>query len=94
MSYSDYKFQFRRVKERSFIMIEDKNNGGRSVINDIDKVITRIANLHKINPVEFYIIYMDSEKKWDGYTFSTKTFYPVREDHWLKAALKVISYEQ
>jgi len=90
---SDYAYQFRKVKGRPFIMIEDKDIGGKSLTNDIDRVVHIIAKKERINPVEYYIIYRDSEGIWDGYEFATKTFFPLRQPHWLKAAIKAINYE-
>lgn len=93
MIHSDYTYQFRKVKGRDFIMIEDKDQGGKSLTNDIHRVVGVIAKKENINPVEHYIIYRDSMGFWDGYEFATMTFFPLRTDHWLKAALKAITYE-
>lgn len=87
----DYTFQFRKVKGHSFIMIEDLNKGGQSVTNGIERVVKEIAKKKEVNPVEFNIIYKDSEGVWDGYNFSTKQVFPLREPHWLKAAIKTVN---
>lgn len=71
-------------------MIEDQDKGGRSVTNNIHQVVLDIAKKEFINPVEHNIIYRDSEKIWDGYNFSTKTIFPLREIHWLQAAIKAL----
>lgn len=89
--YSDYLYQFRKVKGLSFLMIEDKDQGGRSVTNDIHNIVKKIAKEVKgFNPVEHNIIYKDSQGLWDLYIFSTKTFMPIQEAHWLKAATTFI----
>lgn len=86
---SEFTYLIRRVKGRDFIMIEDKDKGA-SVTNNIDWVVKQIAGLEGINPVEYTIIYKSTEGIWDGYIFSVKQFFPIRETHWLKAALKTI----
>jgi hypothetical protein len=72
-------------------MIQDQNNGGKTVTNDIANVIRDIAKIENVNPCEFTIIYQDSEGVWDGYTFATKQFFAIREEHWLKASVKYLN---
>lgn len=72
-------------------MIEDLDQGGRSVTNDIHRVVQTICTEHNLNPVEHYIIYKDSMDFWDGYVYSTCQFIPLRQQHWLKAATKYIN---
>lgn len=84
-----FTYNLRIVKGHPFIMIVDTDQG-KSVTNDIENVVSTICKKEKINPVEHTIIYQDSQGNWDGYIFSTKTFFPLRERHWLKAATKYI----
>lgn len=72
-------------------MIEDQGGNFITVTNNIENVLEQIATLYKLNPVEHHIIYKDTDGKWDGYNFSLKAFFPLREDHWLKAANKLLN---
>lgn len=71
-------------------MIEDQDNG-RTVTNDIHNIVTEIAKKKKVDPFQYIVIYKDTEGFWDGYNFRHKMFYPVRELHWLKAAIKTLN---
>ena len=72
-------------------MIEDADKDSMTVTNDIDFVVGQIAKKENVNPVEHTIIYKDSEGNWDGYIYSTRQFFPLREKHWLKAAIKYVN---
>lgn len=88
---SDYLYHIRKIKEQLFIMIEDRDLGNCSVTNNIEAVVEAVCKKYNINPVHYNIIYMDSQGNWDGYIFATKTFYPIQEKHWLRAAIKVVN---
>lgn len=87
---SDYTYQFRKVKGVYFVMLEDEDKGGATLTNNIHKVILEIAKKETIDPREYTYIYKDTEGFWDGYNFSLKQFFPIRELHWLKAAVKTV----
>jgi hypothetical protein len=87
---SDYTYQFRKVKGVYFVMLEDQDLGGATLTNNIHNVIIEIAKKETIDPREYTYIYKDSLGVWDGYNFSLKQFFPVREKHWLKAAVKTV----
>jgi hypothetical protein len=83
------------VKGLDFIMIEDLDQGGRSLTNGIHDVVDAILYLEKLCPDEVNVIYKDSEGTWDGYIFQSNTIYSLNEKHWLKAAMKVVrEYQQ
>jgi len=93
MMKAKYKYNLRKVKKHPFIMIEGSNSGGRTVTNDIVNVIKDIAKKKNLNPCKFTIIYKDTEGIWDGFDFATKSFFPIREAHWLKASIKFLNKE-
>lgn len=46
-----------------------------SVTNDIENVVADIAANEGINPLEYTIIYRNSESNWDGWDAKTESFY-------------------
>lgn len=90
MRGSDFTYQLRIVKFQAFIMIEDLDKGGMSVTNNIENVVEIICRQEGLNPVDYHIIYRDSEGLWDGFDFATKQFVLIRENHWLKASIMKI----
>lgn len=93
MQEANYKIIDREVKGIPFVMIEqtDPARPVMSVTNYIHKLIEFHANLSKQSPCDFNVIYKDTEGWWDGYVYATKQFIPLRERHWLKAAVKFIN---
>lgn len=87
---SDYTYQFRKVKGVYFVMLEDLDKGNATLTNNIHNVIIEIAKKETVDPREYCWIYQDTEGFWDGYNFSMKMFFPIREKHWLKAAIKTV----
>lgn len=49
------------------IAIEDRDQGGMSVTNDIENVVAHIGEVEEIDPRNFLIIYRDSQGVWDGW---------------------------
>ena len=92
MQETSYTVTDRKVKGIPFVMIEQTDPAApvMSVTNCIHKLIEFHANLNKQSPCDFNVIYKDSEGFWDGYVYATKQFIPLREKHWLKAAIKFI----
>lgn len=89
---SSYSHSLWQHDGHDLIIIEDLNESGKkSVTNDIDNVIDEIATREKINPVQYHIIYKDSQGIWDGYNFSTRQFIPLQAHSWEKAIAKLFS---
>lgn len=88
---SSFNYNIRQVKGQPFIMIQDLNEGGMSVTNDIENIIGWICRKEIINPVEYHIIYQDSELVWDGFNYATKQFISLNCKHWLEASNKMIT---
>lgn len=75
-----------------YVLIVDKNNGGKSVTNDAENVITDLAKLRYLKGHET-VYYIDSEKDIDEIRYSlndekceTVTFHFV--DHFIKDDIK------
>ena len=90
MSRSDYKYHIRHKNKQHFILIEDENKGRVSVTNNIENVVEEIATMEGINPVEFHIVYRDSDGTWDGYNFSTKQVLVLNQKSWYGACEAMI----
>lgn len=52
--------------EQEFVCIVDLDNGGRSVTNDIQKIINEIEDENNFFLDSFKIIYRDSQGIWDA----------------------------
>jgi hypothetical protein len=93
MAKSDYKYSIQNFKTKPFIVIEDLNKGRMSVTNDIENVIEEIAGKEKLNPVEHYILYKDSEGQWDGFNFSTGLFVIMEKRDFEEAVSELINHQ-
>lgn len=65
MGKSDYMYTI--DFEKGFIQIVDLDKGGVSVTNNIEEVISEIAQKEGIDVVTFDVIYRDSAGIWDGW---------------------------
>lgn len=75
---ADYSHALAELNGRPIIVIQDLDRGNKSVTNDINNVVEEIAQKERINPVDHYIIYRDSDREWNGYNFSTGQFLPLK----------------
>lgn len=74
MAKSDYSYKLEELEKSWFILIQDLNKGRMSVTNNIEEVIDEICQKERINPVEHFIVYRDSDGTWDGFEFATGQF--------------------
>lgn len=74
-SRANFSFRIGTYKTKKWLLIVDKNSGGMSVTNDIENVVDDISAHVGIDPLEYRIIYKDSEGRWDGWDHKTQTFY-------------------
>ena len=80
---SDYNHMVTQFAGRDVILIEDLNNGGMSVTNDIENVVADISLKEKIEPSRYLIVYKDSEGMWDGWDHKGQDFIPIQvTDKW------------
>lgn len=86
MPKSDYTYSIQTYNQRPFIVIEDLNKGGMSVTNNIEYIIDEIAQKERLNPVEHFIIYRDSEGQWDGFNYATGLFVHLAKFNYKDAA--------
>lgn len=68
---SDYRYEILG----NVIAIVDLNLGRKSVTNNIENVLDEISTKEHLIVPNYIIIYKDSEGRWDGYNFFTKSFY-------------------
>lgn len=73
---SDYTFRVIETQGRNVISIIDLDLGHMSVTNNIENVLTEIAEIAKIQPKDYLIVYKDTDGKWDGYDALKKDFIP------------------
>lgn len=59
-----YEADFTYTIKNNTIEIIDLNLGNKSVTNDIENVIRKIATEQNIDPHDYKIIYKDSEGDW------------------------------
>lgn len=76
---SDYTFRVIETQGRNVISIIDLDLGHMSVTNNIENVLTEIAEIAKIQPKDYLIVYKDTDGKWDGYDAVNSTFIAVME---------------
>ncbi len=67
MSKADYLHEITEYNGFKCLKIEDLNLGNISVTNDIENVVADIAQMERIDPSQFIIVYKDSEGNWDGW---------------------------
>ena len=82
---SDFKHSIEEHGGRNVIVIEDLDLGNMSVTNNIDNVLEIISKLEHITPVQYMVVYKDSNGVWDGYDVKTGEFVSLNEDHWRDA---------
>lgn len=58
-----YNHEMRQAGKIKFLCIEDLNRSGRSVTNDVEKVLAELAKEYGALPA--WIIYRDSDGNWD-----------------------------
>lgn len=72
MTKSDYDYTIHT--EEKTLSIVDLDRGNMSVTNDIENVVTEIAEFEQIDPAEYKIVYRDSQGCWDGWNHKKKSF--------------------
>ena len=60
--------------KNGIVSIVDLDEGGMSVINDIENVVEFICTTKKIVATEYKWIYQDSDGIWDGWDPAVNTF--------------------
>jgi len=77
---SDYTYRIENNKDGSVLVIIDLNIGRKSVTNNIEAILRRIAADEKIVLTTMQIIYRDSEGNYDRVQVSASgsvSFYPL-----------------
>lgn len=74
MSKSNYNYHIKGIGGHNVIAIEDLNQGGMSVTNNIENVVDEICHKENIFPRGYIIIYKDSEGFWDGWDYNKQDF--------------------
>lgn len=83
MSITNYKHEITDFAGRRCLIIEDLNQGGRSLTNSIEEVVTEICVFAKEDPCDLMIVYKDSEGVWDGWDHRNKEFVALTcENQW------------
>jgi len=84
--------------DKEFIWIHDKDEGGKSVTNDMENILCDL--LHEGIPIfDLPIMYKDSMKNWDGVKVTRLDrgfkfeFFPLQEKDIVKALNKLFSNE-
>lgn len=77
-SHADYTYDIEDIKGRNVVSIVDLNLGHMSVTNDIENVLVDIAERERITISDYMVVYRDSEGNWDGWSFETDWFVPLR----------------
>lgn len=89
MGKSDYTYEMQSHQGYAILVIEDLDQGGMSVTNNIENVVEEISLMEqvKITPDSHIIIYLDSDGLWTGWHM-TKGFLPITPDaeSWITAA--------
>lgn len=82
---SHFDYRVINTKDKKVILIMDCFNAGdhaKTVTNDMENVLSRIADREWIDPSLYMVIYCDSEGYWDGYDPITGIFHVFHaEDH-------------
>jgi hypothetical protein len=73
-----------------FLIIEDLNLGRMSVTNCIEDVVEEISKTLNVDPVNWKIIYRDSDGIWDGWNHANYKFISLNEKSLTQA---IIRYE-
>lgn len=87
---SDYDYEITVRDKHDVLLIVDRDLGGISVTNNIEKIVDRIARENNIDPSGFKILYYDSDGIWDGWDYKTKKFVFVGEKKLRKAVDKYV----
>lgn len=74
-SRAQFLYRIGEYQGNKWLLIWDKNLGAISVTNDIENVVEDIADHEGIDPLEYTIVYRDSEGNWDGWNHLTQSFY-------------------
>lgn len=89
---ADYSHGITECLGRPFIVIQDLDNGNKSVTNDMDNVLEEIATREKIDPADHLIVYRDSQKLWDGYVYRSHEFVGLRADSYQEAMDRMLDH--
>lgn len=88
MARAEYTFKLDEINQ--LIVIEDQNTGGMSVTNDIENVVEAIAEKANIDPLDYVVIYKDTNGLWDGWDPILER-YIILGAKTLDAAVKIIA---
>lgn len=90
-STSDFMYQYGKYSDFLYIWIVDADLGNKSVTNDIENVVNDIIDHEEIEDhSQIMIVYMDSERIWDGWDHLHRQFVPLRADSAISAMNKYI----
>lgn len=93
MTKSDYTYEKQTHKGIPYILIEDLNQGGMSVTNDMENVLQQIAKELKTSLDSTIIIYKDSDGVYDGvYTTQNKVGFILLRTKSIPMAITVSDY--
>ncbi len=84
-----FTHKVKKVYDTNILSIVDLDRG-RTVTNNIEKVLERIVYMEQIMLNKFLIIYRDTEGYWDGYDSETKKFIALRTEDEDLAIRKII----
>lgn len=90
---SNYTYSVTDISGRNVIAIEDLNNGGMSVTNNIENVISEIENAEKIDAKCYMVIYKDSNGIFDGFDCKTGDFFPLNKNNLTEAITEYINQQ-
>lgn len=85
---SQYTFWFDKHAFKNILIIEDLNQGGMSVTNNIENVLDEIIQDSGVFIHSYMIVYRDSDGIWDGYDYQQSTFVYLGENDWKSAVEK------
>lgn len=77
MTRADYDYKILKKNiPYTFLLIEDLDKGNCSVTNDIYNVVKEIINIQgkELDINNTLILYLDSNKIWDGYNYTNDSF--------------------
>lgn len=91
MAKANYKAEVIEVRGNTCLVIEDLNQGGKSVTNDIENVVNEVIDKHwnenekLIDKNRCTIVYKDSQGNWDGWDAENNHFVALGKDNHMHA---------
>lgn len=93
MTSANYTYSIEHEQGRKVLCIVDQKDGKKTVTNDIENVLQKIAARENIDLKDYMIVYRDSYNFWDGWDYASADFVILRSKSWKGAVLLYVNMQ-